>query len=164
MNDVGGKPWTDELFGLTKNLTEMTSQELREEIGRLNTVVSRLTEKNKRRKRALKQMNVSVLIKHKVTQDALKYRSALMQRTALAEQRAEVAESQVKYLSERMTERVAALEQAEKELEEMAKYAHGREMQAMLAGFNNPPARFGSDEQIKLEKRGFFRRLFARNA
>lgn len=45
----------------TKPLIEMTPAELREEIANLNLLVSRLTVKNKNRKRALKDVNRSVL-------------------------------------------------------------------------------------------------------
>lgn len=52
-----------------KNLTEMTTTELREEIGRLSTELNRVHTKNKRRRKALKEMNRNALVNFKLRGD-----------------------------------------------------------------------------------------------
>lgn len=54
---------------MKKNLIEMTAQELREEIGRLTTTLEKVHTKNRQRKRALKDINRSVLIKNALISD-----------------------------------------------------------------------------------------------
>jgi len=101
-----------------KNWVEMTTQELREEIAHLVLTLDRTTNKNKRRKRALKDMNRSMLVSFKTREDILKLHNNLKERTRIAEKRAQAAEEAVVQYAE--------------DARQMAQYAHGLEAQREL--------------------------------
>lgn len=111
-----------------KTIMEMTETELREEIGRLGTALRRVTEKNKRRKKALKEMNKSVFITGRLKAETMRLNDNQRRLILQWKARAELAEEQVQELHKYY----------EDQLKEMATYAHGREMQAQAAGFTKP--------------------------
>lgn len=94
-----------------KNLIEMTEQELREEIGRLTTTLDKVHQKNRRRKRALKEMNHAVLKVHKDVTEIRSLNRTQSQWVRDLKMRAETAES---------------------ELSKMAKHAAGKELQVEM--------------------------------
>lgn len=55
----------------SKTLMDMTPQELREEIGRLTTTLNRVHEKNKRRRKALKELNKHAILGYKARLDVI---------------------------------------------------------------------------------------------
>lgn len=68
-----------------KTIIEMTTQELREEIGRLTTTLNRVHEKNRRRKKALKELNKHAILGYKVRVDLVGHaRKFEMENAALA--------------------------------------------------------------------------------
>lgn len=127
-----------------KTLMEMTAQELREEVGRLNTTLERVHRKNRARKRALKDINRSVLINHKTIREVTDRNQFQHKMVTDFKARAELAE---KVMAERE-------KFWQHEMAQLSAYAHGREIQAHNAGYPKP--------ELKFERPGFFARLFGR--
>jgi hypothetical protein len=79
-----------------KQLIEMTPQELREEIGKLETTLTRVVTKNKRRRTALKQLNTHALVTFKMMSDLLGQNRHLTMETQMLRE-------QVNFLRQQMT-------------------------------------------------------------
>lgn len=130
-----------------KELIEMTSQELREEIGRLTTTLNRVHEKNRRRKRALKDINRSVLIKNTDIANTIRMN---FQQSKLVTQFKERAE-----LAERL------LTQTAKERNELSTLALGYESQVeVLKRRHGYDTERTDNKLVKTQEKGFFSRVF----
>lgn len=103
---------------------EMNMGELRDEIAHLQIQLERQTNKNKRRKAALKQLNKSVL---------------------LTSREASIQRSHADYHRQQHNALMRMYQTVKDELHKMATYAHGREMQALQAGFREPAEHVNTD-------------------
>lgn len=152
-----------------KTLMEMTPQELREEIGRLTTTLNRVHDKNRRRKRALKDINKFAIISNKTMTELMLRNKFQAEMVEKFKARVDLAETLLRNETERLT----------RELKQMAEYAHGREMQAISKGYTSPEPRLhmrmkdsageevfsGTLHRVKEERKpGFWSRLFGRTA
>jgi hypothetical protein len=129
-----------------KELIEMTSQELREEIGRLTTTLNRVHDKNRRRKKALKDINRSVLIKNAHVADTIRLNFQQARLVTQFKERAEKAEE--------------VMMKTHRDLTEVTKLAVGYESQVEVLKRRHGYETERDDNKLVPAKTGFFSRVF----
>lgn len=138
-----------------KSLIEMTSSELIDEIAHLRTTLDRVVAKNKRRRKALKELNKFAMINHKVVRDVFSRNENQSQQIQSWKARAEFAE---KMLSEQS-------HSFQKDFHAAAVHMAGLETQNEIArlkraGVNTNLPHSYSGGQLVAEKPSFWKRLF----